>query len=56
MATLISLDLPQAIEDRGGWASADRPNWFEEYSALMYRELDDRIPCGRLSTNRGRRE
>src|SRR5436190_11749394 len=44
MATLYHWDLPQAIEDRGGWASADSVDWFAEYAALMYRELDDRIP------------
>jgi beta-glucosidase len=42
-ATLYHWDLPQAIEDRGGWANADSPNWFVEYAAIVYRELDDRI-------------
>ena len=44
MATLYHWDLPQAIEDRGGWASVDSVNWFAEYAALMFRELDDRVP------------
>jgi beta-glucosidase len=43
-ATLYHWDLPQAIENRGGWASADSANWFADYAALMYRELDDRVP------------
>jgi beta-glucosidase len=43
MATLYHWDLPQAIEDRGGWASIDSADWFAEYAALMYRTLDDRI-------------
>lgn len=43
MATLYHWDLPQAIEDRGGWAHADSAKWFTEYAALMYRALDDRI-------------
>ncbi len=42
-ATLYHWDLPQAIEDRGGWANADSVKWFAEYAELMYRELDDRI-------------
>jgi beta-glucosidase len=42
-ATLYHWDLPQALEDRGGWASADAVNRFTEYAALMYRALDDRI-------------
>jgi beta-glucosidase len=43
-ATLYHWDLPQALEDRGGWSSADSVNWFAEYAALMFRELDDRVP------------
>jgi len=43
MATLYHWDLPQALDDRGGWASPDSSQWFAEYADLMYRELDDRI-------------
>ncbi len=43
MATLYHWDLPQALEDRGGWASAESVEWFAEYAALMYRALDDRV-------------
>src|SRR4029078_10772693 len=42
-ATLYHWDLPQALEDRGGWASADAVKWFTEYATLMYGMLDDRI-------------
>jgi beta-glucosidase len=44
MATLYHWDLPQALEDRGGWANAESADWFAEYAALMYRTLDDRVP------------
>jgi beta-glucosidase len=44
MATLYHWDLPQAIEDLGGWANTESADWFAEYAALMYRTLDDRIP------------
>ncbi len=44
MATLYHWDLPQALEDRGGWASYESANWFSEYADLMYRTLDDRVP------------
>jgi beta-glucosidase len=44
MATLYHWDLPQAIEDRGGWANPDSAKWFAEYADLMIRELDDRVP------------
>jgi beta-glucosidase len=35
--------LPQTLEDRGGWASAESVKWFSEYATLMFRELDDRV-------------
>lgn len=43
MATLYHWDLPQALEDRGGWADPASADWFTEYAMLMYRALDDRI-------------
>lgn len=42
-ATLYHWDLPQALEDRGGWASTESIHWFTEYAQLMYRKLDDRV-------------
>ncbi len=42
--TLYHWDLPQALEDRGGWAHADAPKWFADYAALMFRTLGDRVP------------
>jgi beta-glucosidase len=36
--------LPQALEDRGGWASADSAKWFAEYANVMFGALDDRVP------------
>ncbi|HVT26435.1 MAG TPA: GH1 family beta-glucosidase [Lacipirellulaceae bacterium] len=43
MATLYHWDLPQALEDRGGWAHANSADWFAEYAALAFRSLDDRV-------------
>ena len=43
MATLYHWDLPQALEDRGGWANDESVNWFAEYAAVLYRALDDRV-------------
>jgi beta-glucosidase len=41
--TLYHWDLPAALEDRGGWASSQMPNWFAEYASVMYRALGDRV-------------
>jgi beta-glucosidase len=43
MLTLYHWDLPQALEDRGGWADPRSAGWFAEYAQLMYRTLDDRV-------------
>jgi beta-glucosidase len=43
-ATLYHWDLPQALEDRGGWGNPESVNWFAEYAGLMFRDLDDRVP------------
>ncbi|MBO0736655.1 MAG: beta-glucosidase [Alphaproteobacteria bacterium] len=36
-------DLPQALEDRGGWQNRDVASWFAEYSAMTVRRLGDRV-------------
>ena len=41
--TLFHWDLPAALEDRGGWTNPDAAEWFAEYAALLFRELDDRV-------------
>ncbi|MBC8207205.1 MAG: beta-glucosidase [Kiritimatiellales bacterium] len=43
-ATLYHWDLPQALQERGGWQSAESPEWFAEYADLMGRRLGDRVP------------
>jgi len=42
-ATLYHWDLPQALEDRGGWANSEAVRWFANYAETMYRALDDRV-------------
>ena len=41
--TLYHWDLPQALEDRGGWASRETASAFGDYAALMGRHLGDRV-------------
>jgi beta-glucosidase len=43
MATLYHWDLPQALEDAGGWLNRDTALRFGEYSAIMAELLADRV-------------
>lgn len=43
MATLFHWDLPQALQDEGGWASRATVDAFEEYTALVASRLIDRV-------------
>ncbi len=41
--TLYHWDLPQALEDEGGWAGRGTPRAFAEYAGRMARRLGDRV-------------
>ena len=43
MATLYHWDLPEALDNRGGWLNPDSAHWYADYAALMFRTLDDRV-------------
>jgi beta-glucosidase len=43
VATLYHWDLPQALEDAGGWADRDTAFRFADYAARVARELGDRV-------------
>jgi beta-glucosidase len=42
-ATLNHWDLPQAIQDAGGWPNRDSAGWFADYAWLMFDRLGDRV-------------
>ncbi len=41
--TLFHWDLPQALEDRGGFRQRESAWWFADYAALLAREFGDRV-------------
>jgi beta-glucosidase len=41
--TLYHWDLPQALQDLGGWGERDVCGWFADYAALMACRLGDRV-------------
>ncbi|MET8282784.1 GH1 family beta-glucosidase [Micromonospora sp. NPDC005174] len=44
MATLFHWDLPQALQDAGGWESRDTAHRFADYADAVFTALGDRVP------------
>ena len=43
LCTLYHWDLPQALEEAGGWPNRDTAYRFAEYSMLVFNALSDRV-------------
>ncbi|MGV9810206.1 GH1 family beta-glucosidase [Micromonospora chersina] len=44
MATLFHWDLPQALQDAGGWENRDTAERFADYADAVFRALGDQVP------------
>jgi beta-glucosidase len=44
LATLFHWDLPQALQDKGGWENRDCAAWFADYASTVYKGLGAAVP------------
>ncbi len=42
--TLNHWDLPQALQDKGGWVTLESIDWFGDYAEKVFKQFGDRVP------------
>lgn len=43
MVTLYHFDLPQELQDLGGWTNPLSVNWFEEYARIVFKRYAEKV-------------
>lgn len=43
-ATVYHWDLPQALQDKGGWLNRDIVHWFSDYASVLFKTFGKEIP------------
>ncbi len=43
LLTVYHWDLPQALQERGGWTNRDTPSYFTDYAVTLFERLADRV-------------
>lgn len=43
MVTLYHWDLPQTLQDQGGFTNPSMPDWFNDYAITCYEKFGDRV-------------
>ncbi|XP_023935498.2 myrosinase 1-like [Bicyclus anynana] len=44
MVTMFHFDLPQTLQDLGGWANPNSVQWFEEYAKVIFKQYAHKVP------------
>lgn len=43
LVTMYHFDLPQALEEKGGWANPESSEWFKEYAGVLFENFKDDV-------------